>query len=145
MGDHFPHPYMRADAEAWVALQSGRDPVKHFAICDTAGPIGGIGLSTREGDLRHSAEVGYWLGKPFWGHGIVTAAAQVVTRYGFETLGLMRIEARVKTYNSASTRVLEKLGYKREGLLRRAVLKQGLPEDILIYAILREDLCGGHL
>ncbi len=51
LGDNFPHPYNRADAEAWVALQSGRDPVEHFAICDVAGPIGGMGLTTRQGDL----------------------------------------------------------------------------------------------
>ena len=51
LGDIFPHPYTRADAEAWVALQSGRDPVEHFAVCDAAGPIGGMGLTTRQGDL----------------------------------------------------------------------------------------------
>ena len=51
LGDNFSRPYTRADAEAWVALQSGRDPVEHFAICDVAGPIGGMGLTTRQGDL----------------------------------------------------------------------------------------------
>ena len=121
-----------------MTLQAGMDPVMHFAICDTAGPIGGIGLIAKAGDLQHSAGVGYWLGKRFWGRGIATAALRVVTRYGFETLGLTRIEARVKTYNGASSRVLEKLGYAREGLLHQAVLKQGVPEDILIYGVLRE-------
>ena len=139
LGDQFPHPYTLTDAEAWVALQSGRDPVEHFAICDAAGPIGGIGLNTREGDLRHSTEIGYWLGKPFWGHGTVTAATRVVTAYGFEALGLVRIDARVRTYNIASTRVLEKVGYQREGLLLWAALKQGVTVDYLLYAILRED------
>ena len=63
LADQFPHPYTRADAEAWVALQADQDPVVRFAVCDAAGPIGGIGLMTRVGDLRHSAELGYWLGK----------------------------------------------------------------------------------
>ena len=139
LSDKFPHPYTRANAEAWVALQSRRDPAEHFAICDTAGPIGGIGLSTREGDLRHSAEFGYWLGKSFWGRGIATAAAQVVTAYGFERLGLVRIDALVRTDNAASVRVLEKVGYQREGLLRRAVLQGGVPVDHLLFAILLED------
>ncbi len=139
LGDNFPHPYTRADAEAWVALQSGRDPVEHFAVCDAAGPIGGMGLTTRQGDLRHSAEIGYWLGRPFWGRGIATAAVKVLTAYGFETLGLIRIDARVRTGNAASVRVLEKVGYQREGLLRRAALKDGVPVDNLLYAILRED------
>ena len=139
LADSFPHPYTRADAEAWVALQSGRDPVEHFAVCDAAGPIGGAGLTTRAGELRHSAEIGYWLGRPFWGCGIATAAANVLTAYGFETLGLIRIDARVRTGNAASVRVLEKAGYQREGLLRRAALKDGAPVDHLLYAILRED------
>ena len=90
--DRFPHPYTRADAEDWIALQSGRDPTTVFAICDAEGPIGAIGLETREADYRHSAELGYWLGKPFWGRGIMTTAAKVVTAYGFHTLGLMRID-----------------------------------------------------
>lgn len=139
LSDDFPHPYTRADAEAWVALQSSSEPAEHFAICDAAGPIGGAGLITRKGDLSHSAEIGYWLGKPFWGRGIATAAAKALTAYGFETLGLIRIDARVRNGNAASVRVLEKVGYQREGLLRRATLKDGAPVDHLLYAIIRED------
>ncbi len=116
LSDGFPRPYTRADAEAWVALQSSSEPAEHFAICDAAGPIGGAGLITRKGDLSHSAEIGYWLGKPFWGRGIATAAAKALTAYGFETLGLIRIDARVRNGNAASVRVLEKVGYQR-GLL----------------------------
>jgi RimJ/RimL family protein N-acetyltransferase len=138
LADQFPHPYTRADAEAWVALQADQDPVVRFAVCDAKGPIGGIGLITREGDLRHSAELGYWLGKPFWGQGIMTAAVRVLIAYAFETLGLLRIDARVRTSNIASVRVLEKLGYQREGLLRRDALKAGVPVDHLLYAILSE-------
>ena len=122
-----------------MALQSSKDPLEHFAICDAAGPIGGIGLNTGRGDSRCSAELGYWLGKPFWGRGITTAAAKAVTAYGFETLGLIRIHARVRVSNSASTRVLEKAGYQCEGLHRRAGLKQGVPMDYILYATLRED------
>ena len=96
-------------------MQSGRDPTTVFAVCDAEGPIGAIGLETREDDYRHSAEIGYWLGKPFWGRGIITCAAKAVTAYGFQTLGLMRIDAPVRASNDASARVLEKAGYQREG------------------------------
>ena len=137
--DRFPHPYTRADAEDWVKLQSGRDPTTVFAVCDAEGPIGAIGLETREADYRHSAEIGYWLGKPFWGRGIMTCAAKAVTAYGFQTLGLMRIDAPVRAANDASARMLEKTGYQREGLLRKAALKEGEPVDYLLFAILRED------
>ena len=140
--DRFPHPYTRADAEEWVALQLDRDPVDNFAICDTHGPIGGVGLTLREGDLQHSAELGYWLGKAFWGRGIATAAAKAVTTYGFRDLGLLRIDALVLTENTASIRVLEKAGFRREGLLRQVELKQGVPMDHYLYAILREEWQG---
>ena len=93
----------------------------------------------READYRHSAELGYWLGKPFWGRGIITEAARAITAYGFETLGLTRIYAHVDSDNGASARVLEKAGYQREGLLRKAVLKKGELVDYLLFAILRED------
>ncbi len=137
--DHFPHPYTRADAEAWVALQGDLDPPLNFAICDTTGPIGGIGLTKRGEELRHSAELGYWLGKPFWGRGIATAAARAMTAYGLEELGLIRLDAQVQVHNKASARVLEKVGYRYEGLLRKVAIKQGEPVDHLLYAILRED------
>ena len=82
------------------------------------------------------------MGKPFWGQGIATAAAKAVTAYGFETLGLIRIFAKVKISNGASARVLEKVGYRREELLRGAKLKQGEPVGYLTYAMLREDWPG---
>ena len=125
LDDSFPHPYTRKDAEEWVSLQSSKDPAEHFAICDAAGPIGGIGVNTQRGDSTNSAELGYFVGKPFWGQGIATAAAKAVTAYGFETFGLIRIFAKVKISNGASARVLEKVGYRREGLLDRPAPLRG--------------------
>ena len=142
LDDNFPHPYTRKDAEEWVALQSIKDRAEHFAICDAAGPIGGIGVNTERGDSTNSAEFGYFVGKPFWGRGIATAAAKAVTSYGFDTVDLMRIFARVRVSNGASARVLEKVGYRREELVRGAKLQQGEPVDYLTYAILREDWPG---
>lgn len=134
LDDSFPHPYTRADAEEWVALQSAKDPAEHFAICDSAGPIGGIGINTERGDSPGSAELGYLVGKPFWGRGIATAATKAVTAYGFETLGLDRIFAKVKTSNVASVRVLEKVGFCRD-------CSDGLEvsADYLLYTIERND------
>ena len=139
LSDSFSHPYTRANAEAWVSLHSGMNPVVDFAVCDVSGPIGGIGFQTLTDDFRHSAALGYWLGKPFWGRGIMTNAVKATTAYGFETLGLIRIYARVHKGNDASARVLEKAGYELEGLLRKATLKQGVPIDHYLYAILREE------
>ena len=137
--DRFPHPYTPEDAEGWVALQSGQHPPTQFAVCDEAGPIGAIGLETREADYRHSAELGYWLGKPFWGRGIMTGAVRLLVVYGFEGLGLLRIDAHVKSGNPASARVLEKAGFRREGVLRKAALKEGELVDHILFGILYED------
>lgn len=139
LSDSFSHPYTMAHAEAWAALHAGVTPVVDFAICDDAGPIGGIGFQTFTDEARHAAALGYWLGRPFWGRGIMSAAVKAMTAYGFETLGLVRIYARVYKGNNASARVLEKAGYKLEGLLRKATLKEGVPIDHYLYAILREE------
>ena len=142
LDDSFPHPYTRKNAEEWVAIQSAKDRAEHFAICDAAGPIGGIGVDTQKGDSTNSAALGYFVGKPFWGRGIATAAAKAVTAYGFQTFGLMRIHARVKTSNIASMRVLEKVGYRREGSHGRPAPNEGEPVGYLTYAMLREDWPG---
>ena len=139
LSDSFPHPFTRKNAEEWVSLQSGVRPAVDFAVCDGSGPIGGIGMRTRTNELRHSAALGYWLGRPFWGRGIISSAVKAMTAYGFGTLGLVRIDARVYRGNDASCRVLEKAGYRREGLLRKAIIKGGEPTDYYQYAILREE------
>ena len=139
LDDSFPHPYTREDAEEWVALQSTKDPPEHFAIYDAEGPIGGIGINKERGDAPGSAELGYLVGKPFWGRGIATSAAKAVTVYGFETLGLDRIFARVKKSNAASTRVLEKAGYQRQEVVQEAVSSRGETAEYLSYEMGRRD------
>ena len=137
--DRFPHPYTPADADEWIALNAKRTTLANFAICDGGGPIGSVGLTLREADYRHSAEIGYWLGQPFWGRGIATAAVQALTTYAFEALDLIRLEAHIFARNHASARVLEKAGYQREGLLRQASMKEGEALDNVLYAALKDE------
>ncbi|MGH7002099.1 MAG: GNAT family N-acetyltransferase [Stellaceae bacterium] len=133
--DRFPYPYTRTDAEAWITLcdQQG-EPVLNFAIDLDGEAIGGIGFERFTDVHRLTVEIGYWLGEPFWGRGIATAALMRATIYGFETLGVERIEAGVFDGNSASARVLEKAGYTFEGRLRRSVFKDGHILDSLLYS-----------
>ncbi len=138
----FPHPYTRKDAEEWVALQSAKNPVEHFATCDAEGPIGGIGLNTERADSPGSAELGYFVGKPFWGRGIATAAVEAITVYGFDMLNLDRIFAKVRVSNMASARVLEKAGFQRQELVRGAVSSRGEATDYRVYSVLRQDWPG---
>ena len=86
-----------------------------------------------------TAEIGYWLGENFWGRGIAPAAVRAFTGYGFQTFNLLRMFAGVFSWNPASMRVLEKVGFKREGVMRHDVVKEDQVLDRAIYAITREE------
>jgi len=72
---------------------------------------------------RKSVEIGYWLGEPFWGMGIATKAVGLIASHAFEDLGLMRIFAGVFEYNIGSMKVLERNGFQKEGIAKKAVFK----------------------
>ena len=136
--DAFPFPYTLADAQQWLERAVARTPELNFAIASADEVIGGIGLTFGSDVHRRSAEVGYWLGEPFWGRGIATAALRAVTDYAFAEHDLVRLHAGVYEWNPASSRVLEKAGYVFEGRLRKSVTKDGETIDQLLYARIRE-------
>ena len=136
--DAFPFPYTVQDARTWIQLATEESPETNFAIASNQEAIGAIGLRLGEDVFVRSAEVGYWLGEPYWGMGIATKAVKAITEYAFANFGLVRIQANVFEWNPASARVLEKAGYVCEGRLRKGVTKDGKTIDHYIYAILRE-------
>ena len=85
------------------------------------------------------AEVGYALAQPYWGRGLAGEATAAVLEYGFETLDLHRIEAELDPRNEPSVRVLERLGFAREGLLRERCIVGDEVSDSLIMGLLRSD------
>ncbi len=135
--DRFPHPYTPADARAWIAHVEAEQPRLSFAVATATEAIGGIGLVVGSDIYRRSAEIGYWLGEPFWGRGIATRAVRQLTETAFAEHDLVRIWAGVFAGNPASARVLEKAGYELEGRLRQAVTKWEVNHDMLLYARLR--------
>jgi ribosomal-protein-alanine N-acetyltransferase len=136
--DRFPHPFTVADARAWLAIRGADTGNPHnFAIEFEGGAIGGIGIEFFRDVHRFTAEIGYWLGEPFWGRGFATIALRAVTGYAFAAFDLERIQATVYEWNPASARVLEKAGYEFEGRLRNYVMKDGRLGDVLMYAKLR--------
>ena len=138
--DRFPHPYDAAAAGWWLDLQeSGAGPEYAFAIELDGESVGGIGVSPHDDVAVKTAEIGYWIGEPFWGRGLATNALRLLTEWAFGApeLDLVRIEAHVFAWNAASARVLEKVGYEREALLRNSVFKDGQLIDGLLYALLR--------
>ena len=135
--DRFPSPYTAADADAWIKRASEQAPATSFAIVVEGAAVGGIGIELGTDVFRRSAEIGYWLGEPFWGRGIATEALRAMTEYAFERFDICRLEAGVFDWNPASARVLEKAGYTLEGRARRGVVKDGRTGDRLLYALVR--------
>jgi len=135
--DLFPHPYTVEHAEEWIRTATAQRPVTHFAIDVDGEAAGGIGLRLGEDVHRKSAEIGFWLGEPFWGRGIASEVVIAITEHGFREFELCRIWAAVFAWNPASTRVLEKAGYRLEGRLAKAVVKDGQTIDQLLYAAAR--------
>ena len=137
-----PHPYPDGAAEKWIeshaeALASGANVVYAIVSRSRDQLIGTINLAICEEHQR--AEMGYWIGKPFWGQGYCTEAAKALLRFGFESLGLHRIYAHYMSMNPASGRVMEKMGMTYEGRLRLHIEKGGKHYDVIAYGILRSE------
>jgi RimJ/RimL family protein N-acetyltransferase len=134
LSDRIPHPYRLADADAFIAQAMEKKPLENFAIAVDDRAVGSIGVFLGTGIGRVSAELGYWLGKPYWGRGIVTDAIPPVTRYAIEAFKLTRVFALLFAYNVGSRRALEKAGFVQEGFLRQASIKDGVVHDEYLYA-----------
>ncbi len=144
---NIPHPYPDGLAEEWIAVHGrawceGSEAV--FAITARADGtlMGAIGLAGIDSRHRH-AEMGYWLGRPFWNLGIATEAARAVLGFAFGVLDLERVFAQYFARNPASGRVLEKIGMVYEGRLRAHVRQWGQPEDLVVCGVLRGEWEGG--
>ena len=135
--DRFPFPYTAADAESWIERAGAQNLPTTFAIALDDGVVGGVGVDLGADVFRRSAEIGYWLGEPFWGRGIATEALGAMTEYAFAHFDICRLEAGVFEWNPASARVLEKNGYVLEGRARLGVVKDGRLGDRLLYALIR--------
>jgi ribosomal-protein-alanine N-acetyltransferase len=140
LGERFPNPYTLDDAHFFIAHALHLSNEKTWAIEINGVASGGIGVHPGEGVERYSAELGYWLGRAYWGDGIATAAVRALIPHALRELRLYRLQARVFDDNPASMRVLERCGFIREAVLRRLVVKHGRLLDMHIYAITRDML-----
>jgi [ribosomal protein S5]-alanine N-acetyltransferase len=143
-----PHPYSEQQAREWIsghaeASAQGKGVAFGVELTRTNQLIGAVGL--RQIDQEHlQAEMGFWIGVNWWGNGYATEAAKTVVRYGLQEQGLNRIYAHHMVRNPASGRVLAKVGMQREGVLRQRVRKWGIFEDVVVWAILRDDWVNTH-
>jgi ribosomal-protein-alanine N-acetyltransferase len=136
--DRFPHPYTRADGIAFLKHASQDQDPTNLAIDVNGEAVGGIGYVAGTDVERYSAEIGYWLGEPHWGRGIVAEALALVTGDIFDRLNMLRLFALPFADNLASRRVLEKAGYVCEAIMRSASVKYGRSRDQALYAKINE-------
>ena len=136
--DRMPHPYSLEDAREFIERSGKLDPPTVFAVTLDSEAIGMVGIEIQQDVFRHSGEVGYWLGEPFWKKGLATEAVERLTAYGFEDLGLARLYSQAFGSNPGSRRVLEKAGYHLEGTLKNGAVKDGQLLDVFLYAKLRD-------
>jgi ribosomal-protein-alanine N-acetyltransferase len=137
-----PHPYENGLAEQWIETHGPgyeAEKLAAFAVVlrDRQQLIGAVSLKV-DRDLNR-ADLGYWIGKPFWNLGYAAEAARAVIAAGFDEMGLNRICAFHFARNPSSGRVMEKLGMLLEGTARQHTMKWGKYEDLVSYGILRED------
>ena len=138
VGPSMPHPYTIDCGDYWVKLQSNikrrkkRDDFS-FAIVVDGKSVGSISLMKIE--YGYKSEIGYWLGRNFWGQGIMSEAVTLVSDFGFKTFKLKRMYAGVAYWNKGSAKVLEKQGFVFEGIQQKDFKdRDGKFKKSLLYA-----------
>ena len=137
--DDFPFPYTEMAAKQWIEIANRDKPLTNFAIEYKNKAIGGIGIILQTDVYRKNAEIGYWIGENYWHKGFASKALKAMVDYTFKTFDVERIFAQVFEKNVSSKRVLDKVGFKYEARLKKAIIKNNVIQDCLIYAILKSD------
>jgi ribosomal-protein-alanine N-acetyltransferase len=133
----FPHPYSIEDAKMFINKVNEKDNLI-FAIDIGGEVVGTIGVFFKEDVYCKNAEVGYWLGEPFWGKGIMAEALKQLCSIVFEKYNIIRIYAKPYETNLASQKVLSKAGFIKEAVIKRNVYKNGVLLNSCIYSLARD-------
>ena len=143
---HFlPYPTWRtlADGEAWFermhGIQSGGTALQFVVVERQKGEPVGTCLLFRYDEGSQRAELGYVLGRAYWGRGYMLEALHALLKHAFAAMGLRRVEAEVDPANVASTGLLERIGFVKEGVLRQRWVDAGQPHDVCVYGLLRHE------
>jgi len=129
-------PYNMKQEEEWLERISEDDDV-HLLVCDDGDPVGVVGLGVDA--VTGLGELGYWISSTEWGNGYATAAVRLVSAYAFDHCRLHKVAADVYDHNPASARVLEKVGFEREGTHRQEAYVDGAYRDVLRYGLLKDE------
>lgn len=132
-----------ADAEAWferiVRAQASGSALQFVLVEKASDEVIGACVLFRYDEGSQRAELGYVLGRQYWGMGLMREALQALLGQAFHVMGLRRLEAQVNPANTASVHLLERLGFSREGLLRQRWVDKGQAYDVAAYGLLRDE------
>jgi [ribosomal protein S5]-alanine N-acetyltransferase len=135
--DYLPYPYTENDAESFINLAMWETIPMTLAIEYSGQFCGVIGLTGQSDVYKKTAEIGYWIGEPFWNKGIATIAVKLITSYGLQSLDFVRIHTGVFEYNIGSMRVLEKNDYAKDGVFKKSIFKNEKIWDEHRYSIIK--------
>ena len=136
--DGFPKPNTIEDAKKFKEMIDSQTQKTFFAIEYMNNYVGNISLSLGTDVYRKSAEIGYFIGEPFWNKGIATKAVNLITEWGFKQLDIVRIHTGVFEYNISSQHVLEKCGFVKEAIFKKSIYKNGEIHDEIRFAKIKE-------
>lgn len=131
--DRFPSPYTMVDALQWIAFCEKQQPLQQFCISVGQHVVGSIGWISQEDVARKSAEIGYFIGEPFWGKGYATTAVHFLSKHLENEGHLVRLFAHTFAHNHASMRVLQKAGFYLESIRKNAAYKNGVLLDDYVW------------
>ncbi len=137
--DAFPYPYTIEDAATFLELAANGVLGKVYGVYDGDIFVGCCSLIPQQDVYRLNAEIGYWIGEPYWGKGYATEVVKLLLNVAFEELNLSRVYAAIFEYNVASMRVLEKSGFKKEAIIKSSIIKEGKIFDEHLYSIRKDE------
>lgn len=138
---YLPYPYSIEDALSWIENHLdnfNNNRSYEFAITDknTGNLYGAISLSNNQ--KFNNGEIGYWIGEEFWGNGYATEAGEAILEFAFSEKQYHKVYARHFKSNSASGRVIQKIGMSQEGVLREHVMKENQYKDLVYYGVINK-------
>ncbi len=133
--DIFPYPYTIEDAITFLGLAENGVLGQVFGIYEDNTFVGCSSLIPQHDVYRINAEIGYWIGEPYWGKGYATEAVRLLIKFAFKELNLLRVYANIYEYNIGSMKVLEKVSFEKEAVIKSSVIKEGKIIDEYLYSI----------
>lgn len=140
LAERMPYPYTDGDADWWIGMiaeNEGKTGVWRGIFVDGR-LVGNVSVELKSDVYRKDAEIGYLLLTEYWSKGIVTEAARQICRIAFEKLDIIRITGLYYEPNTASGRVLEKVGFEHEGIMKNAVVKGDEVYNLCVTGLLKE-------